>query len=152
MKQSLKQLHPYLYARVRLKATVNILLGLSLIFSTHLPSAINTRTAQASQLDYILPFEVWGAIFLVLGIGILIGLRENDINYRWTRRFLSASFIYSFFWLVVLVLTIIAGYPRTASVMILWGYWVYNQFLIIRDPSWAALKIVVEAKNGGLRL
>lgn len=145
---SLKKLHPYLYARVRLKAFVNILLGIAIIFPEYLPKGLTTHTANSSQLNYILPLRVWGIIFVAIGILILWGLRKRNNEYLLARRFLEVSLLYSFFWFVVLVATTILGYPRTASVMILWGYWVYNQFLIIRDPGWKALAVIKDARDG----
>lgn len=144
----LKALHPILYARVRLKAIVNILLGLALIFPEFLPKGLDTKAASSSQLNYVLPLTVWGLFFLIIGLGIVVGLKVKTRDYKLARRFLFISFFYSLFWLLVLIGTTILGYPRTASIMILWGYWVYNQFLIMRDPGWKALQIIREIRSG----
>lgn len=146
---NLKQLHPYLNARVRLKGTVNILLGLSLLLSDHLPGGLSTSTAQSSLLGEFISFDVWGSIFLILGLGIMYGIHRGREGFPLTRWFLRMSLLYSFFWFVVLILTVITGETRTSAVMILWGYWVWNQWLVSTDPGWGALPIIKKAIENG---
>jgi hypothetical protein len=143
----LRKLHPYLFRRVQLKGITFTLLGLALIIPTHISSVntyINSNQADSTRLYESVPYDVWGAIFVVIGLGILWTLRYQGSDYKASRPWLKAAFYYALFWLFALVLAVVTGNARSASIVILWGYMTYNIWLIGHDSGWEGASILKE--------
>lgn len=140
----LKELHPYLYKRVRLKGIVFSLLGLSSIFSGPLDRLVHsTRIANGAGIDP----TITGIIFLAIGLYILITLYGKGKSYLHSRWGLYAALVYALFWEFVLLLLAIKQSLTTVSIFILWGYLTYNLLIITRDTAWEGAELVRELRE-----
>lgn len=143
MKSDLKELHPYLYRRVRLKGWLFSLLGLSSIFHTQLDALFHTERNNAPGISML----ITGVIFLVIGVGILIGLYAGKHTWSLSRYFLIASAIYAIFWEFILVQLLITKHISTVSVFLLWGYLTTNLCLIATDSAWGGVILLNAYRN-----
>lgn len=144
---SLKEAHINLYHRARLKGIVNALLGLSLIYNTR----INTSAADTTGVVKYFGYGALGAIFLIIGINILVGLYLPKKTFRYARVWMGISTSYSVFWLLALFVPFIIGKaPASAGIIILWGYWTYNNYLIVSDPGWGTPRIIKMLRDEGI--
>lgn len=143
----LKEIHPYLYLRVKVKGITAIALGASLIFSDWLARKHIIDSNHPPISEY-LSYDILGAIFIVLGAGVIYtSILNPKRNYRMTKVFLHALFLYALFWAFVLIVSTITGRPRTSAVMILWLYYTYNLHLIVQDTGWKAVELVKQIKE-----
>lgn len=145
----LKRLHPYLYKRVQLKGVTFTLLGLALIIPQHLPKVgnyISQEQANSTRLYEAVSYDIWGAIFTIIGLGILFSLKDNR-SHTATRPWLVAAYFYAVFWLFALLLAVVTGNARSASIVILWGYLTYNLWVINHDTGWEGAALVKAAKE-----
>lgn len=152
MSPTLKQIHPDLYKRVKLKATTNTALGLALILGPRLDTInVNTNVANGTELWRYLPFDVWGFIFVAIGVSIFYGLFRPKNTYRFSRTALFMAFIYAAFWEASLLISVFSGAGRSASVLVLWSYFTYHLWLTARDSAWKGVEIIkkVEARING---
>ena len=144
---NLKDDYHTLYRRVVKKGIVNLGFGVALVFTPPLPA----ETARSTILEPYL--HVGGLIFIVLGLLILIGVFKAKQSYRFARLAITASAVYSAVWLVALFASVMDGNTRSMAVLILWAYWLENQFEIITDPGWGAIEFikrsVSEAREDG---
>lgn len=147
MTSHLKDLAPYLYKRVRLKSILHFLLGASLIFSANLPGGANTTTVDRTQLNYYFGYDLLGAIFVIIGLGIAYGLYSGTNKYHIARRWLFVAWIYAMFFFLSLVMGVLFSSPRSAPLVILWGYLTYNLWILTKDTAWAGAEIVKEIKR-----
>lgn len=147
MMNELKQIHPHLYRRVRLKAITLTFLGLSLIFA-QFTGATQPQNAQSSLVGQLVGYDILGVIFVVIGMGIFYGILKSKNTYQTARRWTYAGFMYCLFWFFVLAATVLSGKPATSSVLILWAYFTYNLFYVSRDPAWTGIRIYKHIKAG----
>lgn len=147
----LKQLHPGLYQRVRLKGLTYTGLGLGLIVAEHTPSRLTVENLDRSGVERLLSYDILGAIFIIIGVGILYGLSQGFSKHYLSRFWLKVAFAYAMFWEVVLLLTIILVSPRSLSVMVLWTYLTYNLWYVAHDPGWEGAEILKEMQNNEQR-
>lgn len=144
----LKNIHPYLYKRIRLKGIIFALLGLSSIFAGKIDHLVHaTRNTGATGMSPI----ITGGIFLVISAGILTTLYGSPLGYKKSRKWLLVGFIYAIFWSIILFLLAITRNVSTISILILWGYLTYNLWIIYSDTAWGAVELVrkVQEANRG---
>lgn len=139
----LKQLHPYLFKRVQLKGILFTLLGLSSMFSHQIDAFFH------SERNNVVGVSVYytGAIFLILGLGILYSLYSAPNRYKLARKFLYGCLVYALFWEFVLLMLAFTKHISTVSIFILWGYLTYNLLLISKDSAWEGAEIIKEIQE-----
>lgn len=139
----LKALHPYLYKRVRLKGWLFTMLGLSSIFAAHIDRWVGAVRGNSTGL----PSWLTGSVFLILGLGVLIGLYGKPNWYTTARKFLYGCAVYALFWEFVLIGLMFTKNISTVSIFLLWGYLTYNLILVARDSGWEGAEIVKEIQE-----
>lgn len=137
-KYLLKDVHPYLYRRVKLKAVVHLLLGIAILLSL---TGVQNRT----ELVGYLPYEIWGLIFIILGSGIAYSLWRN--NPTKTKTWLLMAFVHALLWLTALVVSAILNGISGLSIIILWGYLTYNLWYLVHDTGWEGAELVREYRE-----
>lgn len=138
----LKVDHPHLYRRVRTKAIVHLAIGLDLLlYPGRTPSLV-----EAPVISQLFSLTVLGALFVILGIAIVIGLFRKEETYLFARYAIWVSAFYCLLWAIALAYLAIST-PRTVPIAILWCYWVNNLFVVARDPGWNAIAVVKSIKE-----
>lgn len=136
MANALKKDHEYLYRRVRLKAIIHILFGTILLFFP----------AQAPSLSHtpILSFfgvAAIGAIYLLIGIMIVVGLFNPKHDYRIVKAVMLVAAMFN----TLIFFSLFAVFFKsktTAFFMVIYGYLTYNIWYITNDPGWRAILLV----------
>ena len=142
---TLRDDHLYLYRRVRLKAIVHIALGLVLLL---LPSTVpQSESGHVTQLVQS-ALSIFGFVYLLIGVGIAVGLKINDSQHRALRFMMTIAAIYSTLWSLLLVAIILDKPNRsTAYISVIYWYLTYNLWYVRNDPGWRAIEIVKEMKD-----
>lgn len=139
---SLDRVHHELYKRVRLKAIVFLLTGLSLVFG-RIPSNSSPEYTLRVLL-FNLPF--WAVAFITIAIGIMIGTRIAWRNYLVSKIFLGISMAFAIMWILAFVLTVLTE-PKAPStfflfVIVFWSYFTYHLWHVVSDKQWIMVDLL----------
>lgn len=128
--------HPYLYRRVKLKSIVHIAMGLTLLL-------IPTQATSISHIPVIsfLGLSTIGIMYVILGIIIAVGLFKPNHSYRTARIGMNMAAYFNLF-VFILLLSVFLRSKTTAFFIIMYGYFTYNLFYVMKDPGWKAIQIV----------
>ena len=145
----LRQDHSYLYKRVRLKMILHTALGLVLLL---LPSSVPGQSQpQTTGVNTIVSHTLtyFGAVYLLIGLLLGIGLFRPGKTYRFLRGALTFAALYNTMWLLIIIAIAVQTHLNRsiAYIGVIYGYLTYNLWYVRNDPGWRAIEVVKEFRK-----
>lgn len=100
-------------------ATINVLLGASLVATT---AKLSTGLVIAPTQ---LAFQVWGALFAILGVAMFITYWRN--SWKGMRALFVVGMCFKFAWAIALVIRLFSGEFSNPIILIIWLFFTYIQ-------------------------